>query len=280
MSNKCRLIERAELSESGVPLIAMYSDHSAENEPDIHKHDSFFEICYSKRGTQKYDVGADTFFVNENEVLVIFPRENHSVSCDTQSKCCFYALHLDSKALSLLGLNEAYSEKLTEYLYSFKTRKFTLPEDVCYALIKAYDLSYRAEGLDIIAAKAYLTAFLVGLINTEHELRSKDALSSPIRRAKKYIDENITEQLNLVAISEMINLSLSHFKYKFKKEIGLPPWEYIIQQKIYDSTKLIPQKTLTYIAYEYGFSSPQHYSKKFKDVMGMTPREYKLQIKN
>ena len=77
----------------------------------------------------------------------------------------------------------------------------------------------------------------------------------------------------------MINFSLSHFKCKFKKEIGIPPGKYILRRKIYDSMSMLPDKSLTYIAYEYSFSSPQHYSKIFKIITGLTPKEYKSNIK-
>ncbi|MBE6895779.1 MAG: AraC family transcriptional regulator [Ruminococcaceae bacterium] len=277
--NKRKTIEHSELYAVGIPLIAMYSNSCSTETLESHDHGSFFEICYLKRGTQKYCIGNDEYTINGGEVFITFPREKHSSGNDPQSRGCLYWLHLDSRCPSLLGLDRQSSEKLIESLYSVKTRNFKIRDDIAAKLLKAYNLFDRGGELDIIAARSLLTVFLCELIYSERNMAKKSVISDPISRAKAYMDENIKEKINLDELSEMINFSLSHFKLKFKKEIGIPPGEYIMQRKIYDSIDLLTEKSLTYIAYEYNFSSPQHYSKNFKAVTGMTPKEYKNKMK-
>ncbi|MBO5037034.1 MAG: helix-turn-helix transcriptional regulator [Clostridia bacterium] len=278
--NKRKIIEHSYLQMVGVPLIAMYSNSSSSTMLDTHDHGSLFEICYLKRGSQKYCIGKEEYSLSGGEVFITFPRENHSSGNDPQSRGCLYWFHLDSRCPSLLGLDSESSERLIEHLFAINVRKFKIHDDIAAKLLKAYALFDRGTEIDIIAAKAFLTVFLCELIDAERNIDKPREISDPINRAKTYMDENIKERLNLAEISEMINFSLSHFKLKFKKEIGIPPGEYIMRQKIYDSIKLLSEKSLTYIAYEYNFSSPQHYSKNFKAITGMTPKEYKNKMKS
>ena len=278
--NKRKIIEHSDLYAVGIPLIAMYSNSTSAETLETHDHGSLFEICYLKRGTQKYCIGNDEYTLNGGEVFITFPREKHSTGNDPQSRGCLYWFHLDSRCSSLLGLDKESSERLIESLYSVKNKSFKIKDEVASKLLKAYSLFDRGDELDIIAARSMLTVFLCELILSERNIDKSSVISDPINRAKIYMDDNIKEKINLVELSEMINFSLSHFKLKFKKEIGIPPGEYIMQRKIYDSISLLTEKSLTYIAYEYNFSSPQHYSKNFKAVTGMTPKEYRNKMKS
>ena len=51
-----------------------------------------------------------------------------------------------------------------------------------------------------------------------------------------------------------------------------------IQHKIIDIAKeqlLIPDNSISQIAYDLGFQYPQHFTRVFKNVTGITPNEYR-----
>jgi AraC-like DNA-binding protein len=280
VENKRKLMTDGGLASCGIPLLAMYSNLSSESILLEHDHGPYFEICYLKRGTQKYCVENEEYILHGGDVFITFPNENHSSGNDPQSRGCLYWIHIDSKCENLLGLDKKSTDAVINSLYSIKKRKFRIRDDISSKLISACNLAEKKGPLDLIAAKALITVFLYDLINAESAPEYRNRISNPIAAAKEYIDNNVKEQLSLSNIADIVGFSLSHFKYKFTREIGMTPGEYIMQKKIFDSVSLLPERSLTYIAYEYSFSSPQHYSKNFKAVMGMTPKEYRKKMKD
>lgn len=72
-------------------------------------------------------------------------------------------------------------------------------------------------------------------------------------------------------------LSANYFGDLIKKETGKTAME-CIQHKIIDIAKeqlLIPDNSISRIAYDLGFQYPQHFTRVFKNVTGITPNEYR-----
>ena len=92
-----------------------------------------------------------------------------------------------------------------------------------------------------------------------------------------YINDNLSQELLVSELSEQAGFSLFHFIRSFKKEVGLTPKEYVIQQRINKATALIQkhnQYPLNQIALECGFYDQSHMNKYFKSYKGLTPSSY------
>ena len=96
----------------------------------------------------------------------------------------------------------------------------------------------------------------------------------------EYINSNLTADLSLSALSGRANFTPTYFHKLFKSSVGMPLREYIEEQRVKQSLKLMMSTdlTLTQIAYECGFSSQSYFSYAFKRRMGLPPREYADQI--
>jgi AraC-like DNA-binding protein len=73
------------------------------------------------------------------------------------------------------------------------------------------------------------------------------------------------------------HLSANYFGDLIKKETGKTAQEHI-QLKVIDIAKeriFDPEKSISQIAYELGFSYPQHFSRMFKERVGSSPSEYR-----
>lgn len=74
-------------------------------------------------------------------------------------------------------------------------------------------------------------------------------------------------------------LSPNYFGDLIKKETSKTALEYI-QDKIIDIAKerlLLPDHSISEVAYQLGFQYPQHFTRVFKKATGMTPHEYRKQ---
>lgn len=77
--------------------------------------------------------------------------------------------------------------------------------------------------------------------------------------------------------AENCHLSANYFGDLIKKETGKTAQEHI-QLKVIDIAKeriFDPEKSISQIAYELGFSYPQHFSRMFKERVGSSPSEYR-----
>jgi len=100
-----------------------------------------------------------------------------------------------------------------------------------------------------------------------------------IKNIINFINDNLSAELLVSELSEQAGFSLFHFIRAFKKEVGLTPKDYIIQQRINKATALIKnqkqiQLPLNQIALECGFYDQSHMNKYFKLYKGLKPSIY------
>ncbi len=100
--------------------------------------------------------------------------------------------------------------------------------------------------------------------------------TSSIRRCLQFIEENLEEKIQIEQLAEVAHLSVPRIKQRFRKETGIPPYEYILRQKIEKSKELLlgKDRTITDVAFLLGFSSSQHFATLFKKMSSQTPTEF------
>lgn len=94
-----------------------------------------------------------------------------------------------------------------------------------------------------------------------------------LNKATSYIAANIREPLRISRISHICGVSES-FLYKiFSSSLGVSPKEYILNCKMKYASRLLRETnmTVTQVAREMGFASPNHFSNAFFKVTGKRP---------
>ncbi|KAA9332156.1 AraC family transcriptional regulator [Hymenobacter busanensis] len=95
----------------------------------------------------------------------------------------------------------------------------------------------------------------------------------------QYIKHNLAEPLPVEKLSEMACMSKATFFRMFKREFGLTPVEYIIQERLTEAKRLLrhPLSTVADVCYRTGFNNPAYFQKLFRKHEGLTPGLYKKQ---
>ncbi len=158
-----------------------------------------------------------------------------------------------------------------------KTSKFSEYEEIFTELLKYQETE--AESNHIIIQSLVLK--LIYLLNKDTKKhmytgKLKNSGYDAIEKSINYINEHLTEDLSLSAVSKSVSLSPIHFHNSFKVAIGKTLHEYVEDLRIKKAVVLLTTTALTLseIAYQCGFSSQAYFSYVFKRKMNMTPREY------
>jgi AraC family transcriptional regulator len=98
-----------------------------------------------------------------------------------------------------------------------------------------------------------------------------------MRRLDEYIQANLAQNLTLVDMAKVVNLSTSHLNRLFKQSQGIPLYQYVIQCRIERVKQLLkqPQLTLAEIAIQTGFADQSHLNHHFKRHVGVTPKTFR-----
>ena len=96
-----------------------------------------------------------------------------------------------------------------------------------------------------------------------------------LQQAFDYIHTHLDQDLSLVKVAGVINISPTYFASLFKCATGISPHQYVIKQRV-EWAKLLLKTTnlaIADIAVQVGFSSQSHLTQQFKRLTRMTPRQ-------
>lgn len=101
-------------------------------------------------------------------------------------------------------------------------------------------------------------------------------MKKSVRPLLDIIENNPEIELNINDMCEKVYISKYHFIRKFKKEIGLTPHKFQIQNKIRKAKKLINEGySIIEVAMYSGFYDESHLIRNFKNSVNLTPNQYK-----
>lgn len=98
-----------------------------------------------------------------------------------------------------------------------------------------------------------------------------------IQQTIEYIENHISEEVNIDDLAKMASLSPFYYQRLFRRLVKKPVAEYVKLRRLAKATEelLNKDKRIIDIALDLGFTSHEHFSRSFKQAFGMTPDEYR-----
>lgn len=100
-----------------------------------------------------------------------------------------------------------------------------------------------------------------------------------ILAATNYIRENFARHITLADLAKAVGYSPNYFHHVFTTVMGITPAQYLLEERIRHAKQklLLPNLSISTIAYTCGFSSQSHFTQQFRETVGLTPAKYRRQ---
>lgn len=213
------------------------------------------------------------------EMKIDFP----DATKNNPTQCLALAIEQSKITETLNFLNERYPKE-NEVLWQLNYQNYFFYNNVDMAstINKLIKECMSTSTTKDILADLTLKELLIRIIQTQ-TVKSIDEgkeiqANNPIKEVTEFIKQNLKENMNLKSLSEKACMSTASFYRFFKRELGMSPIEFILNEKIKCAKKLLknPSIQINEVCYLSGFEDANYFIRLFKKHEGITPKQYQL----
>jgi len=250
----------------------------------LHRHEGAMEICYIARGRYIWRVGRERHELTGGDVYITWPDEPHGGVGDVMQTGRLYWVILalpDRCPKGYLGLPAAEARALHRGLGRIRPRRFSGPpqiEDGFERLLSAGAAAREdPDHMNMLRCRVALVSLLDRIIRAADARNGAKAPSGPIRQAVAIMGRDLAEPVTLAELADAVGYSLSHFKCRFRDEMGIGPGQYYLQLRIDEALRRLRGQdvSLAALAEQLGFSSGQYLSTCVKRLTGRSPSQHR-----
>lgn len=227
-----------------------------------------------------YLPGETVVIPSKVEMKIDFPE----ASKNNPTQCLALAIEQSKIKDTLNFLNERYPKEGTDQYWQLNYQNYFFYNNVDLAttinkLIKeCMSTSITKDAL----ADLTLQELLIRIIQTQTAKSIDDGLFSnpnnPLSEVIEFIRLNLKENISLKSLSDKACMSTTSFYRFFKRELGMSPIEFVLNEKIKCAKKLLknPSIQINEVCYLSGFEDANYFIRLFKKHEGITPKQYQL----
>ncbi|WP_044171100.1 AraC family transcriptional regulator [Flectobacillus major] len=231
----------------------------------------------------EYLPGESVVVPSHEEMIIDFPE----ASLQSPTQCIALAIDKEKIKETIDLLNEKYAKVETHESWNIDLNKFHIKNslEMANTIDRLVYVSKENNVSKDIFANFALQELLLRLMQTQARVLIFDNYMQYINTNRfahvvRYIKENLAENLTIEKLSDMACMSKAHFFRSFKREFGLSPVEYIIQERVKLAKKILadPMMSITDASFRVGFQNVNYFCTIFKKYEGTTPTYFKKSI--
>lgn len=273
------ILTEHELNIPGLRLFGKQNARNALGSLVPHYHEEAFEFTFVESGMISFYANNKDYMIYGNSVFGTAPNEVHSTNNIPIPVSTFYWIQINSNDPNhFFYLNSESAAQLIQDLLSLPSHVIPLQNNMPknalkYAFLHCLDPDQRricADGILIFLEQLILNA-----------RQSQRRITPTIYQAIQYIETRLPlEEISLEKLADICALSESHFKQRFKSEVGISPRDYINRKRITLAKELLKDcSSITNVAMQLGFNNSNYFSSVFKKYTAISPSQYILKYK-
>lgn len=251
--------------------------HSHKHARLPHTHKQELELFYVYRGTGQYMVDNHFYKISRGDIVIcnagILHGEDPSLG-----------RHIHSYSVALTGVQ--IDNLPNNWLVNTEECPVVSCGQLAEQIGQLVRLIYLLSGDIAHLGEVCISLARSFLLLTQELLRSRArhteaAAPNPAfalaHRAQCYLDEHYHASLTLYEVAHALGASEYYLAHVFRREIGMPPMQYVMKRRIGEAQSLLMDTTLPIadISDKLGFSSPCHFNTVFNKYVGMPPGRYR-----
>lgn len=230
-----------------------------------HFHDTY-TIGLTYEGVLKTQICKESFESHKYSIRISNPGEVHGGVSKQWSHANFYP--------TIELISNLYEEIFHEKKIPYFTRHIIEDKQLFFKLHDFFNSYFKKE--DEILVESLLIEALSTLIisNTVYTKKYKEIFEDKkiIKDTYELINDCIDSDFSLETLASNVSLSKYHFLRVFKKEFGLTPHAFIINERLNRANKLIQKGlSISQASITVGFNDQSHFTRNFKKYFGYTP---------
>jgi AraC-like DNA-binding protein len=233
-------------------------------------------------GTEQFDYlpGELVIVPGHEEMVIDFPEADDQ----HPTQCVALAVQADILQDTLDLLNEKYPKAENDDSWKIDLSCFHLQNtlEIKTTIDRLLSISTENNAAKDVIADFTLKELLIRLMQTQARKLILDSCHKHTNTNRfafvvEFIKSHIHEDITIDKLSNLCYMSKSSFFRCFKREFGISPVDYIIQERIKAAKKLLKDVnvTINQACYSVGINNLSYFFKLFKRVEGVTPNEFR-----
>jgi AraC family transcriptional regulator len=263
-------------------------------------HTDRFSLKFAFNGTEHYCVNRNRITVNGPQFLVVNASQPYSSFIHSSDWVNSFSIYIGPVFFEqVVAVYTSPEEKLLDNPNHQKAQPVWFFEQVYTASpilggqVQAFKTALEVDRVEPSEQEAYLHEIMALLLKTYQaaitqrtdslacvKASTRWELYRRLHVAKEYIDDQVTETIDLDAVARTAMLSKNHLLRHFKALFGTSPYQYQIGRRMERAQESLLRSSLTIhqIAFEQGFECPSAFSRQFKTLFSVTPSQYRQQL--
>ena len=209
----------------------------------------------------------DAIITGDTETIANLSQMNYEYPTALYNRCGSYSEAMNKMYYeSICAASEMYLVTIQAGLLDM------VAYDIRDEFIKEFDNAVSLPDLyDLVHGMAHSYA-----VKMKYVIREKSH-SPRLVKMMTYIEEHLTEKIELAQIAEHVSVSRTYASALFREEMGITISEFILRERILEAKRMLrdTDMTVSAIADRLAFCSQSYFTKNFTEIEGMTPVEYR-----
>lgn len=276
---------------SGIKSIGFWSSSKTQNWGlDWHRNEGI-EICYLESGRLEFEIGTQKYKLEPRDLTITRPWLSHKLGDPLISACKLHWIILDMgvrhphqewKWPSWIILNKEDINTLTKFFRHNESPVWKSSSEITSCFEQVGQLVESKKHYDT-KLKILINSLLMALLDIfrKGNVELNDGLVQSKRTVELFLKElenHLLEEWTIESIAHHCNLGTTQITKYCKEITNMSPMQYLSSLRLEEAArvlKLKPEKSITEVAYDTGFSSPQYFATVFKNFYKKTPQQYR-----